>query len=47
LKNGWLGWPTARAGIIPGVVGIQLYMTAIKWTVWRDPKATPLSDSSS
>ena len=29
------------AGFIPGMLGIVLYMGAVSWTVWRDPKAGP------
>ncbi len=29
------------AGFIPGMLGIVLYMGAVTWTVWRDPKAGP------
>jgi tripartite ATP-independent transporter DctM subunit len=31
------------AGLIPGLVGILGYMAAVKWVVWRDPKAAPLA----
>jgi C4-dicarboxylate transporter, DctM subunit len=34
------------AGIIPGIVGILFYMAAVKWTVWRDPAAAPMGESS-
>ena len=29
------------AGFIPGLLGVILYMGAVTWTVWRDPKAGP------
>lgn len=29
------------AGFLPGLLGIILYMGAVSWTVWRDPKAGP------
>ena len=29
------------AGFLPGVLGIVLYMGAVAWTVWRNPKAGP------
>ncbi|TSA13059.1 MAG: TRAP transporter large permease [Betaproteobacteria bacterium] len=29
------------AGILPGLLGILLYMGAVKYTVWRDPDAGP------
>ncbi len=29
------------AGFIPGLLGVMLYMGAVTWTVWRDPKAGP------
>ena len=29
------------AGFSPGMLGIVLYMGAVTWTVWRDPKAGP------
>jgi tripartite ATP-independent transporter DctM subunit len=34
------------AGLIPGVIGILGYMAAVKWTVWRDPKAAPMAEAS-
>lgn len=34
------------AGIIPGILGILLYMAAVKWTVWRDPSAAPMGAPS-
>jgi tripartite ATP-independent transporter DctM subunit len=32
------------AGVIPGIVGILLYMAAVRWTTWRDPKQGPAGD---
>lgn len=29
------------AGFIPGLLGIFLYLGAVSWTVWRNPKAGP------
>jgi len=29
------------AGFIPGLLGVLLYLGAVVWTVWRDPKAGP------
>jgi tripartite ATP-independent transporter DctM subunit len=29
------------AGFIPGLLGVLLYLGAVYWTVWRDPKAGP------
>jgi len=29
------------AGFLPGLLGVSLYMAAVTWTVWRDPKAGP------
>ncbi|MDR5651185.1 TRAP transporter large permease [Ruixingdingia sedimenti] len=29
------------AGFIPGMIGILLYMVAVRWTVWRNPDAAP------
>lgn len=29
------------AGVIPGLIGILLYLVAVKFTVWRDPDAGP------
>jgi tripartite ATP-independent transporter DctM subunit len=29
------------AGLLPGLVGIAGYIAAVRWTVWRDPKAGP------
>jgi tripartite ATP-independent transporter DctM subunit len=35
------------AGFIPGLLGIVLYMGAVSWTVWRNPKAGPAGEVSS
>jgi tripartite ATP-independent transporter DctM subunit len=32
------------AGLIPGLLGIALYLAAIRWTVWRDPAAGPAGE---
>ena len=32
------------AGFIPGLLGIVLYLGAVYWTVWRNPKAGPRGD---
>ena len=29
------------AGVIPGLIGIAGYLSAVKWSVWRDPAAGP------
>ncbi len=29
------------AGFLPGLLGVLLYLGAVAWTVWRDPKAGP------
>jgi len=29
------------AGIIPGLLGVLLYLAAVRWTVWRRPEAGP------
>ena len=29
------------AGLLPGVIGIALYLGAVAWTVWRNPSAGP------
>ncbi len=29
------------AGFIPGMIGIVFYLLAVKWVVWRNPKAGP------
>ncbi|QBY01387.1 TRAP transporter large permease [Rhodophyticola sp. CCM32] len=34
------------AGIIPGVLGIVLYLAAVRFTVWRDPNAGPAGDKT-
>lgn len=35
------------AGILPGILGILLYLVAVKWTVWRDPSSGPAGESFS
>lgn len=35
------------AGIIPGLLGILLYLFAVRWTVWRNPEAGPAGPKSS
>lgn len=35
------------AGLIPGVLGIFLYMGAVKYTVWRNPSAGPAGTAMS
>ncbi len=32
------------AGIIPGMLGIILYLAAVRWAVWRDPLSGPAGD---
>ncbi|MDX1744121.1 MAG: TRAP transporter large permease, partial [Ruegeria sp.] len=32
------------AGIIPGVLGILLYLFAVRWTVWRKPESGPAGE---
>lgn len=29
------------AGILPGLLAVGFYLLAVKWTIWRDPKAGP------
>ena len=29
------------AGILPGILGVLLYMAAVRWTTWRNPAAGP------
>lgn len=29
------------AGIVPGLLGVFFYLLAVRWTVWRNPKAGP------
>jgi len=29
------------AGVIPGILGVLLYLAAVRWTVWRSPEAGP------
>jgi tripartite ATP-independent transporter DctM subunit len=31
------------AGMVPGLIGILGYMAAVKWIVWRDPSAAPVT----
>ncbi|MCL4745010.1 MAG: TRAP transporter large permease [Burkholderiaceae bacterium] len=33
------------AGILPGLLGMLLYLCAVAWVVWRDPKAGPRGES--
>lgn len=35
------------AGVIPGLIGILLYLVAVKFTVWRDPDAGPAGPRAS
>jgi len=35
------------AGVIPGLIGILLYLVAVKFTVWRDPEAGPAGPRAS
>lgn len=32
------------AGFIPGMLGILLYLAAVKWVMWRDPSAGPAGE---
>ncbi len=32
------------AGILPGMLGILLYLVAVKWTVWRNPSYGPAGE---
>ncbi|MDY7117904.1 TRAP transporter large permease subunit, partial [Halomonas sp. SSL-5] len=32
------------AGFIPGMLGIVLYLGAVKWVLWRDPEAGPAAE---
>jgi tripartite ATP-independent transporter DctM subunit len=32
------------AGIIPGIIGVLGYMAAVRWVVWRDPSAAPITE---
>lgn len=34
------------AGIVPGLLGVLLYLAAVKWTVWRDPDAGKAGERS-
>ena len=33
------------AGFIPGMIGILLYLVAVKWVMWRDPEAGPAGET--
>ncbi|NRA86387.1 MAG: TRAP transporter large permease [Rhizobiales bacterium] len=33
------------AGVLPGILGIILYLVAVKWTVWRDPSSGPAGET--
>lgn len=35
------------AGIVPGILGIILYLFAVRWTVFRDPSAGPAGERAS
>lgn len=35
------------AGFIPGVLGVLLYLGAVRWVVWRNPKAGPPGEAMS
>lgn len=35
------------AGLIPGILGVFLYLGAVKYTIWRDPSAGPVGDKMS
>jgi C4-dicarboxylate transporter DctM subunit len=35
------------AGILPGILAVALLCVAVRWTVWRDPKAGPAGKRSS
>lgn len=32
------------AGFIPGMLGVLLYLAAVKWVLWRDPEAGPATE---
>lgn len=34
------------AGLLPGILGILLYMVAVRWVVWRNPEAGPAGEKS-
>ena len=34
------------AGILPGLIGVLLYLAAVRFTVWRNPKAGPPAERS-
>lgn len=35
------------AGLVPGIIGILLYIFAVRWTVWRSPEAAPAAEKAS
>ena len=35
------------AGIVPGFLGVLLYLAAVRWTVWRDPEAGKAGEKAS
>jgi C4-dicarboxylate transporter, DctM subunit len=35
------------AGVLPGILGVVLYMCAVRYTVWRNPKSGPAGDRMS
>ncbi|HHU95140.1 MAG TPA: TRAP transporter large permease [Alcaligenaceae bacterium] len=35
------------AGLIPGILGVFLYLAAVRYTVWRDPSAGPVGEKLS
>lgn len=35
------------AGLVPGIIGILLYIVAVRWTVWRSPGAAPAATRAS
>lgn len=35
------------AGFIPGILGILLYLAAVRWVVWRNPEAGPCGEKLS
>jgi len=35
------------AGVVPGLLGVVLYLLAVKWTVMRDPESGPAGERSS
>ncbi len=34
------------AGVVPGLLGVVLYLVAVKWTITRDPESGPAGDRS-